>query len=428
MKKQKVLSLILAAALCVSTPGSAMAADFTSGPEDSAVQVTTEATTEDVFTDSVDTTEKITENAEVTEFAPEVEDGEEDATRNAEAGSDIESATEISLNTRYTGAISDNNVADFYEIKLNSAGLLSVSGTIKGTSIVWTLYDDMGVEIINEGTYGPDTTGIGSFAPDVNLTKGTYYLSVSRYRYWQSSYEGKSSGTYAFKVGLKSANETIPEEQGGSNDTIDDADDISLNKTYKGQIAYNEDNDYYKFTVPKDEKVKAIWKGNDHNADRYVYYLYDSLGNCMDWAYMSNTTREWTLEAGDYYIRVTGSSYTGNYQFTLQTHSHKWKNEITKATLTQNGTIIQKCACGETGRITTIYRPKTVRLSKTRYKYNGYAQKPTIKGIGSDGKVISPSYYKVTYSRGLTAKGKYTVKITFKGRYSGSVKKYFKIV
>ena len=428
MKTQKVLSLILAAALCVSTPGSAMAADFTSGPEDSAVQVTTEATTEDVFTDSVDTTEKITENAEVTEFAPEVEDGEEDATRNAEAGSDIESATEISLNTRYTGAISDNNVADFYEIKLNSAGLLSVSGTIKGTSIVWTLYDDMGVEIINEGTYGPDTTGIGSFAPDVNLTKGTYYLSVSRYRYWQSSYEGKSSGTYAFKVGLKSANETIPEEQGGSNDTIDDADDISLNKTYKGQIAYNEDNDYYKFTVPKDEKVKAIWKGNDHNADRYVYYLYDSLGNCMDWAYMSNTTREWTLEAGDYYIRVNGSGYTGNYQFTLQTHSHKWKNEITKATLTQNGTIIQKCACGETGRITTIYRPKTVRLSKTRYKYNGYAQKPTVKVIGSDGKVISPSYYKVTYSRGLTAKGKYTVKITFKGRYSGSVKKYFKIV
>ena len=148
----------------------------------------------------------------------------------------------------------------------------------------------------------------------------------------------------------------------------------------------------------------------------------------MDWAYMSNTTREWTLEAGDYYIRVNGSGYTGNYQFTLQTHSHKWKNEITKATLTQNGTIIQKCACGETGRITTIYRPKTVRLSKTRYKYNGYAQKPTVKVIGSDGKVISPSYYKVTYSRGLTAKGKYTVKITFKGRYSGSVKKYFKIV
>lgn len=52
------------------------------------------------FTDSTDTTEETTENAEVTEFAPEVEDGEEDATLNAEAGSDIDDATSISLNTK----------------------------------------------------------------------------------------------------------------------------------------------------------------------------------------------------------------------------------------------------------------------------------------------------------------------------------------
>lgn len=133
------------------------------------------------------------------------------------------------------------------------------------------------------------------------------------------------------------------------------------------------------------------------------------------------------LNAGDYYL-VVYKGDSANYQFKLQTHTHSWKNEITKATLTENGTIIPRCACGETGTIKTIYCPKTIRLSKTKYKYNGYAQKPTVKVIGSDGKVISPSYYKVTYSRGLTAKGKYTVKITFKGRYSGSVKKYFKIV
>ena len=87
MKKQKVLSLILAAALCVGTPASAMAAEFSSGSENDAVQVITEVATEDAFTDSTDTTEETTENAEVTEFAPEVEDGEEDATLNAEAGS-----------------------------------------------------------------------------------------------------------------------------------------------------------------------------------------------------------------------------------------------------------------------------------------------------------------------------------------------------
>ena len=133
------------------------------------------------------------------------------------------------------------------------------------------------------------------------------------------------------------------------------------------------------------------------------------------------------LNVGDYYLVVWDGNST-NYQFKLQTHTHSWKNEITKATLTENGTIIPKCACGETGTIRTIYCPKTIRLSKTRYKYNGYAQKPTVKVIGSDGKVISPTYYKVTYSKGLTARGTYAVKITFKGKYSGSIKKYFKIV
>ena len=69
-----------------------------------------------------------------------------------------------------------------------------------------------------------------------------------------------------------------------------------------------------------------------------------------------------------------------------------------------------------------------VRVGTTKYNYNGYAQKPTVKVVGSDGKVISPTYYKVTYSKGLTARGTYAVKITFKGKYSGSIKKYFKIV
>lgn len=76
MKKQKVLSLILTAALCVSTPASAMAAEFSSGSENDAVQVateeTTEATTENAFTDSTDGEEnaKVTEEAvDVTDFA-----------------------------------------------------------------------------------------------------------------------------------------------------------------------------------------------------------------------------------------------------------------------------------------------------------------------------------------------------------------------
>ena len=422
MKKQKVLSLILTAALCVSTPASAMAAEFSSGSENDAVQVTTEATTEDVFTDSVDTTEKTTENAEVTEFAPEVEDGEEDATLNAEAGSDIDDATSISLNTKYTGALSDNNDADFYKVTLNEAGAFSIRGIFRTPHIRWRLYDDLGTKLDGRDWRIDGLTQRGACEYSWNLTRGTYYISIDRCG-------AGGTGTYSFTLGLKSANETIPEEQSGSNNTSDDADEILLNKTYRGQIAFNDLVDWYKFNVPKTETVKVMARTQNSSASWAIYQEVDGI---MTEIYgvsgQSSLDFDENLDAGNYYLAVRKYHNETTYQFKFQTHTHSWKNEITKATLTENGTIIPRCACGETGTIKTIYCPKTIRLSKTKYKYNGYAQKPTVKVIGSDGKAISPSYYKVTYSRGLTAKGKYTVKITFKGRYSGSVKKYFKIV
>lgn len=423
MKKQKVLSLILAAALCVGTPASAMAAEFSSGSENDAVQVITEVATEDAFTDSTDTTEETTENAEVTEFAPEVEDGEEDATLNAEAGSDIDDATSISLNTKYTGALSDNNDADFYKVTLNEAGAFSIRGIFRTPHIRWRLYDDLGTKLDGRDWRIDGLTQRGACEYSWNLTRGTYYISIDRCG------DG-GTGTYSFTLGLKSANETIPEEQGGSNNTSDDADEILLNKTYRGQIAFNDLVDWYKFNVPKTETVKVMARIQISSFANWA--LYQEVDGIMTEIFGGNYSSldfDKNLDAGNYYLAVRPYFRDETtYQFKLQTHTHSWKNEITKATLTENGTIIPRCACGETGTIKTIYCPKTIRLSKTKYKYNGYAQKPTVKVIGSDGKVISPSYYKVTYSRGLTAKGKYTVKITFKGRYSGSVKKYFKIV
>lgn len=419
MKKQKVLSLILTAALCVSTPASAMAAEFSSGSENDAVQVTTEVATEDAFTDSTDTTEETTENADATEFAPEAEDGEDDATLNAEAGSDIDDATSISLNTKYTGALSDNNDADFYKITLNEAGLFNIKGIFRTSHVRWRIYDDFGSRLDYETDSIDNLSQRGTFDNFWYLTKGTYYVSIDRDGYG-------TTGAYTFTLTHKSANESFVEDQGGSNNNSDDANQIALNKTYKGQLALNDKEDWYKFTVPKKETVKVI--GRAQEGVRWkIYEETDGIMTSVWDRWTDSLESDIDLNAGDYYL-VVYKGTSANYQFKLQTHTHSWKNEITKATLTENGTIIPRCACGETGTIKTIYCPKTIRLSKTKYKYNGYAQKPTVKVIGSDGKVISPSYYKVTYSRGLTAKGKYTVKITFKGRYSGSVKKYFKIV
>ena len=56
-----------------------------------------------------------------------------------------------------------------------------------------------------------------------------------------------------------------------------------------------------------------------------------------------------------------------------------------------------------------------------------YVKKPTVKVVGSNGKTISSSNYTVTYASGRKNVGKYAVKITFKGNYSGTKTLYFHI-
>ena len=109
--------------------------------------------------------------------------------------------------------------------------------------------------------------------------------------------------------------------------------------------------------------------------------------------------------------------------------AHHFVKTTKKATLKANGAVIQKCSvCGEENGKTVIYYPKTIALSGTKYTYTGKAVTPKVSVKGSNGKVINSKNYTVTYAKGRKAVGRYAVKITFKGNYSGSVTKYFDIV
>lgn len=68
-----------------------------------------------------------------------------------------------------------------------------------------------------------------------------------------------------------------------------------------------------------------------------------------------------------------------------------------------------------------------VSLSTTNYTYNGKVKKPSVTVKDNKGKKVSSKYYTVSYSSGRKNIGKYSVKITFKGKYSGTVTKYFYI-
>lgn len=122
--------------------------------------------------------------------------------------------------------------------------------------------------------------------------------------------------------------------------------------------------------------------------------------------------------------------------------SHSYKDEVIskekkKATLTKNGKIIRKiqtkCTyCGEIfGTKTTtekIYYAKTIKLSKTSFKYNKKVQKPGVVVKDSKGNIIDASNYTVTYSNKKSKKvGEYKVTIKFKNNYKGKKELSYKI-
>ena len=105
----------------------------------------------------------------------------------------------------------------------------------------------------------------------------------------------------------------------------------------------------------------------------------------------------------------------------------------------KNGAINKsiQTSCQETGEVIggagssdPIYYPKTFTLSKTKFKYSGKVQYPTVKVVGSNGKTIAASNYTVTYSNKKSKNvGAYTITIKFKGSYySGTQKLTYYII
>jgi len=118
-----------------------------------------------------------------------------------------------------------------------------------------------------------------------------------------------------------------------------------------------------------------------------------------------------------------------NPQKTVEKKAHTYKTYTTKATTKKNGSVVTKCTvCGAVKSKSTIYYPKTIKLSKTSYTYNGKVQTPSVTVKDSKGKTLKKNTdYTVTYAKGRKNVGKYAVKITFKGKYSGSKTLYYTI-
>ncbi|MCM1115806.1 MAG: fibronectin type III domain-containing protein [Clostridium sp.] len=133
------------------------------------------------------------------------------------------------------------------------------------------------------------------------------------------------------------------------------------------------------------------------------------------------------------YCSVCQTVITAQKTVAKTAHSYKTTTKTTKATKSANGKVVTTYTCKTCGytyskTTKTIYKPTTYTLSTSTYTYNGSAKKPSVTIKDSKGnKLKSGTDYTVTYPSGRKNVGKYTIKITFKGNYSGTATKSFTI-
>lgn len=176
-----------------------------------------------------------------------------------------------------------------------------------------------------------------------------------------------------------------------------------------------------------------VWQYNDNNAyykgtDSNVAFSLSSITKDYGCShkYTKKTTAAKCGVAGK--ITYTCSSCKKSFSISIPAINHTPKTVVTKATTSKDGKTSSVCSrCGKTLSSTTIPRIKSIGLSTTSYTYDGKVKKPSVTVKDTKGKTVSSKYYTVTYPSGRKNIGKYGVKITFKGNYSGAATRYFNI-
>ena len=245
-----------------------------------------------------------------------------------------------------------------------------------------------------------------------------------------------------------------------SNNTMSLADIIYNDYTVIGTVS-DDDIDFFKFTLSSRSTVKILTVADyscfmggivNSSSTALAASIFDEYTDSGSSFYLTNAT----LDAGTYYYVVfneDSNALSNDYVFYFEcttvnsdhTHSysnvcdttcntcgaertvtHTYKTTKTKATLTNNGSIIKKCSvCGTVASASTIFSPKTFSVAAATY--TGKALTPAVTVKDSKGNALKKGTdYTVSYKNNKSL-GTATATVTFKGNYSGSKKLTFKI-
>lgn len=112
-----------------------------------------------------------------------------------------------------------------------------------------------------------------------------------------------------------------------------------------------------------------------------------------------------------------------------QEHKHKKTFSVTPATMFKDGSVTVGCSeCKKTLGKKTVSKIGSIKVEKKNYDYTGKAVKPSVVVKDSKGKLLkNKTDYTLSYLNN-TEPGRATVKVTFKGNYSGMQYLSFAIV
>ncbi|WP_026692790.1 Ig-like domain-containing protein [Peribacillus kribbensis] len=204
----------------------------------------------------------------------------------------------INLNTRYYG-FADDSYEDYYGFKITAPGELNIDLSLSPkTRYRVQLMDKNGENLETWYTYYGDNYNPATVI-HTGLTPGNYYLNIT-------TYDGdRSNIPYNFKIGY-TVNANFEQE---GNDYSSSANQILLDKTFKGVISSSGDIDYYRVNLTKNSALSLnLTRPKDTKFRVRVFNQNDSVNQYFYTDYGSNAISKianLNLRAGIYYVEIS---------------------------------------------------------------------------------------------------------------------------
>ena len=240
----------------------------------------------------------------------------------AEPNNSMGQAKGVGFKNKIRGQLALNDSMDFYRMVVPSAGRVKINILSYMEYYSVYLYDVSGNKVWSSvGNYVNKNTGYRVDNYTIDLIKGTYYIVFSEYDYSYYRY----TGNYNFTTYFTPSQETYAEP----NNVMAQAKGVGIGSKTRGQLAVNDDKDYYRLKLPSACDIKINVMAYLQDYDLYIYSssgseIYSSTYNPWNSKLgYSNTGHYVYLPKGTYYIQFVrnsafnGSIYTGNYNFTV---------------------------------------------------------------------------------------------------------------